>query len=279
MKKILILLFLLVSIPVLCQVVGTPYIVPTSAFQNTITFNYTGAQQFWTVPAGVTKIGVELYGAQGGGTNAGRGGRVTSQLTVTQGSSLIIVIGGQPTNANAVYGGGGVGGSNSATTTRNGFAGGGLSGIYLTSISQVNALAIAGGGGGNSGVNGTLGGVAGAPNGANGAQGNYSGYQEGGRGATQSVGGARGVSIDSASIASAAGTALNGGRAGSVSVSTWSGGGGGGAGYFGGGGGAGGGSSVGAGGGGSSFVSTTLGSTIVYTSGFNTGNGKIIISY
>lgn len=279
MKKNLSLLFLLIGTPVFCQVMGTPYIVPTSAYQNTITFNFTGAQQSWTVPAGITKIGVEIFGAQGGGTNAGKGGKVTAELAVTSGSTLIIVVGGQPTNANAVYGGGGVGGSNGATTTRNGFAGGGLAGIYLTSISQANALAVAGGGGGNSGANTQIGGIAGAPNGTNGGQGNYSGRQEGGRGATQTAGGVAGQGFDSQSISPLAGGNLNGGRGGGVSTSTWSGGGGGGAGYYGGGGGAGGGASVGAGGGGSSFVNSGIGTNIIYTNGFNVGNGKIIISY
>lgn len=279
MKKIIIFLIGLVAYSSKAQVTGTPYVVPVNAFQTVLNFNFTAAQQSWIVPSGVTRISVELLGAQGGGTNAGRGGRVTAQLTVTPGSTLILVVGGQPTNANAVYGGGGVGGSNGATTTRNGFAGGGLAGIYLSSISQANALAIAGGGGGNSGLNSYIGGAAGAPNGSNGAQGNFNGYQEGGRGATQSAGGARGISIDGQTAQSTVGTALNGGSGGSINVSTWGGGGGGGAGYFGGGGGAGGGASQGAGGGGSSFVNTTLGSNIVYTSGFNTGNGRIIISY
>lgn len=279
MYKIVVSFLLFVVTNVFGQVIGTPYIVPIGVFQNTITFNYTGTQQSWVIPADVTRIGIEIVGAQGGGTNAGKGGKVTAELAVTSGATLIIVVGGQPTNANAVYGGGGVGGSNSATTTRNGFAGGGLSGIYLTSISQANALAIAGGGGGNSGLSSQIGGSAGAPNGANGGQGNYGGYQEGGRGATQSAGGARGVSIDPATSNSTAGTALNGGTGGSINSSTWTAGGGGGAGYFGGGGGAGGGSSVGAGGGGSSFVNSAVAFNIVYTSGFNTGNGKIIISY
>lgn len=279
MKKIIIFLIGLVAYSSKAQVTGTPYVVPVNAFQTVLNFNFTAAQQSWIVPSGVTRISVELLGAQGGGTNAGRGGRVTAQLTVTPGSTLILVVGGQPTNANAVYGGGGVGGSNGATTTRNGFAGGGLAGIYLSSISQANALAIAGGGGGNSGLNGQIGGEAGAPNGSNGGQGNFAGRQEGGRGGTQSAGGSIGVGVDPQTVAPLAGTALNGGRGGSVNSSTWTAAGGGGAGYFGGGGGAGGGSSVGAGGGGSSFVNTTLGSNIVYTSGFNTGNGRIIISY
>lgn len=279
MNKLAFILVLFLAIGTKAQFVGTPYIVPINALQTILTFNYTGAQQSWVVPSGVTSVAVELLGAQGGGTNAGKGGKVTALLTVTPGATLILVVGGQPTNANAVYGGGGIGGSNGATTTRNGFAGGGLAGIYSSSISQANVLAVAGGGGGNSGLSSLLGGTAGAPNGTNGAQGNYGGYQEGGRGATQSVGGSRGVSIDPATVLSTNGAALNGGSGGSINSSTWTAGGGGGAGYFGGGGGAGGGSSVGAGGGGSSFVKNTAGTNIVYTSGFNTGHGKITISY
>ena len=38
---------------------------PASA--TTETFNYTGAAQTWTVPAGVTEATFDLYGAQGGG--------------------------------------------------------------------------------------------------------------------------------------------------------------------------------------------------------------------
>lgn len=279
MKISLVLFLSLISLISFGQVPGAPYMVPIESFQNTITFNYTGSQQSWLVPNGITKIRIDLVGAQGGGTNGGRGAKVTAELAVNTGTTLIIVVGGQPNNANAVYGGGGAGGSNAATTTRNGFAGGGLTGIYLSSVSQVNALAIAGGGGGNSGLNGKLGGAAGAPNGSNGGQGNFSGSQEGGRGATQSAGGARGVSVDPATTISTAGTALNGGRGGSINSSSWTAGGGGGGGYFGGGGGAGGGSSVGAGGGGSSFVNSTVASNILYTSGFNTGNGRVIISY
>ena len=38
-----------------------------SAAATTATFNYTGAAQTWTVPAGVTSATFDLYGAQGGG--------------------------------------------------------------------------------------------------------------------------------------------------------------------------------------------------------------------
>ncbi len=268
------------STTVLGQFVGTPYIVPIGpSFQNTIIFSYTGVQQSWTVPTGVTSIAIELVGAQGGGTGSGKGGKVTAQLAVTPGATLQVVVGGQPSSDIAVYGGGAIGGVNTAATSRNGYAGGGLAGVYLTSVSQANVLAIAGGGGGNEGLNTHLGGDAGAPNGTNGGQGNYSSKQEGGRGATQSAGGAAGQGYDPQVIAPLAGTALSGGRGATIGTATWQAGGGGGAGYFGGGGGAGGGGSAGAGGGGASFVSATYGTNIVYTSGFNTGNGKITISY
>lgn len=246
---------------------------------GSISFNYTGTSQSWVVPAGVTSIQVELNGAQGGGNDAGLGGKVVANIPVASGSTLFLVVGGRPIDQNPVYGGGGNGGNNSANSSRNGFAGGGLSGIYLNSISHANALAIAGGGGGNSGAtNMKIGGSAGFPNGNNGGQGNYSGREEGGKGATQNAGGTAGVGFDSQVVNPTNGTALNGGNGGNINVATWDAGGGGGAGYFGGGGGAGGGLSVGAGGGGSSYVINSA-SNVIYTGGVKTGNGSITISY
>src|SRR6476659_5756926 len=44
----------------------------------TLTFNYTGGEQTWIVPAGVTSVTVDVYGAQGGGGfSPGLGGRAT----------------------------------------------------------------------------------------------------------------------------------------------------------------------------------------------------------
>ena len=42
--------------------------------QTTVTFNYTGAAQTWTVPAGVTSITVDAYGAKGRTSGANVGG-------------------------------------------------------------------------------------------------------------------------------------------------------------------------------------------------------------
>jgi hypothetical protein len=263
------------------QVVGTPYM-PLVIPRGSITFNYTGAEQTWTVPSspsGSVVLNIDAYGAQGGGSG-GNGGRVQTTLTLSSGTVLRIVVGGQPNSRNPIYGFAGSGGANFSTSGRDGFAGGGLTGIFNNiSISQANCFMLAAGGGGASGLNLNSGGIAGAPNGSNGNQGNFSGFQEGGRGATQSAAGAAGTSIDAQSSASTSGSAINGGNGGSINTTTWVGGGGGGAGFFGGGGGAGGGSSNGAGGGGSSFVNTSFTTNTTYTAGVRTGNGVLTIVY
>ena len=70
------------------------------AAATTETFNFTGAAQTWTVPAGVTSATFDLYGAQGGGfaipTFApGLGGRATATIAVTPGASIQVNVGGQ----------------------------------------------------------------------------------------------------------------------------------------------------------------------------------------
>jgi hypothetical protein len=44
----------------------------TTGTQVTCTFTYTGASEPWTVPAGVTEVTFEVYGAQGGAEGGGR---------------------------------------------------------------------------------------------------------------------------------------------------------------------------------------------------------------
>ena len=60
------------------------------------TFRYTGAQQKFTVPTGVTRITVEALGANGGpsGGPGGLGGSVTATIPVTPGESLDVFVGG-----------------------------------------------------------------------------------------------------------------------------------------------------------------------------------------
>ena len=73
---------------------------PASA--TTETFNYTGAAQTWTVPAGVTEATFDLYGAQGHGGCCpfsafprGLGGRATATIPVTAGTSIQVNVGGR----------------------------------------------------------------------------------------------------------------------------------------------------------------------------------------
>jgi uncharacterized repeat protein (TIGR01451 family) len=65
---------------------------------TTVTFAYTGAAQTWTVPARVTSVTFDVYGAQGGDvvnyTAGGRGGRAMATLPVTPGSVVTIMVGG-----------------------------------------------------------------------------------------------------------------------------------------------------------------------------------------
>ena len=65
------------------------------------TFSYTGSQQTFTVPSGVTTITIKMWGAQGGsggywsnsnycGTG-GKGGYSTGNLSVTAGSTVYVL--------------------------------------------------------------------------------------------------------------------------------------------------------------------------------------------
>lgn len=280
-NKITVIAFLLFNLSVFAQLTDD-FLTLSPSLPNKIEFSYTGANQSWTVPANVTTIFVEVYGAQGGdhpeGFIGGKGGLVKGYMVVTPGSTLFLTVGGKSTTRIAVYGFGGNGGSCTSNSSKISNAGGGLSSISTAfPISLSNVIVVAGGGGSSaSGYSGN-GGNAGGSSGSDGI-GNYAGTPTRGRGGSQTAGGAGGSQFDPNSTAPTAGSALKGGNGGIVSPNTWSGGGGGGAGYYGGGGGAGGGNAVGSGGGGSSYASPTMvGASI--TAGFNTGHGKIIISY
>src|SRR5262249_33097556 len=80
---------------------------------TTVTFDFTGANQSFVVPAGVTSISVEGFGAQGGnggtcfglalvttqecgdGGTGGMGAHVTSTIAVTPGETLTVIVGGK----------------------------------------------------------------------------------------------------------------------------------------------------------------------------------------
>ena len=136
-------LFLIVASPALAQ--------------TTVTFNYTGAQQTWVVPAGVTSVNVVAEGAQGfdaSGALGGRGGRATGTLAVTPGQTLYIYVGGRGTfasGANVIMGGGFNGGGNGmhngpGTTEVGG--GGGASDVRQGGFALTDRKIVGAGGGG-----------------------------------------------------------------------------------------------------------------------------------
>ena len=280
MKKIIVLFLM----PLFAFAQVTPeFLQLKPVYTKFVRFDYTGAIQTWTVPAGVTKIFVDVAGAQGGSASpylGGKGGKVSGLLTVAAGDVLQITVGGQSTTNIAVYGFGGNGGRSTSygTIAR---AGGGLSAISTAApVTQANALVIAAGGGGT--ATNSYAGNGGAGGGLNGisANSNYGGTPTRGGGASQTTGGVAGSIYDGNSTAPTAGSAINGGAGGIVSgySAGWNGGGGGGAGYFGGGGAAGGGNAQGSGGGGSSWTISSM-QQVSNIPNFNTGHGRVIIYY
>ncbi|WP_379966252.1 Ig-like domain-containing protein [Epilithonimonas sp. UC225_85] len=218
-------------------------------------YSYTGGDQTFTVPAGITSITIKAWGAGGGGANSvyysfvgggAGGGYSTGTLAVTPGDVLTIRVGkgGVTSSTVATFGGGGAGG----TAGQNGGSGGGLAGVFLGSGTTTPILIAGGGGGGSPGAD-TLNPVAGGGGGTTGGQ---SGAYPAGKGGTQSAGGAASTSAGNNGTA---GSSLTGGKGGNANTSSNEGGGGGGGGYFGGGGGAGQGVDYnGPGGGGSSYI-------------------------
>ena len=271
------------------------------------TFNYTGAMQTWTVPAGVTSITIDAYGASGGtgasgtgtGGAGGMGSRASGTLAVTPGQVLNIFVGGAGGVSTGGYNGGGTGGNTSSG------GGGGASDIRYPGTTSGNRLIVASGGGGGgrggcestSTINGGAGGN-GDMNGGNGTDAPTSGGNAGAGagGISTGAGGAAGVGCGGflgqpGQAGTAAGVGGNGGDGQACccfSFNSIPAGGGGGGGYFGGGGGGGGsagtagcsGNDKGAGGGGAGGTSYTGGVTAgSTTSGVQTGNGLVVINY
>ncbi len=240
-----------------------------AAASATTTFNYTGAMQTFTVPAGITQMTVDAKGAQGGGTYGGNGGRTQAVITVTPGEVLNLFVGSKPT---IQLGPGGYNGGGAVTALpcgggSDGFPGGGASDIRRAGTAFSNRIIVAGGGGGQGYSNGA-GGLGGGLIGGDGFTSWIAGTN--GKGGTQSAGGAGGI-YSSGPASAPSGSLGVGGN--SAPTSTYCTGGGGGGGYYGGGGGF-----VSAPGGGSNYVLAGATST-VFTQGTQTGNGQIIITY
>ncbi|GHF39405.1 hypothetical protein GCM10018790_16520 [Kitasatospora xanthocidica] len=216
---------------------------PSSGFTNCARFTYSGGDQTFTVPAGVSSVYARLWGAGGGGSpssyytgqyGGAGGGYTTGTIAVTAGQKLTVTSGqgGVMNSTTTAYGGGGAGGRGGAGGGQaTGATGGGMSAVWNGNYGTT-ALLIAGGGGGSS-----PGADAGTP--AAGGGGGTNGGQDSrpassGRGGTQTAGGAAATQTSCGSAT--AGSRFTGGS-GAPNAGN-EGGGGGGGGYYGGGGGA-----------------------------------------
>ena len=112
---------------------STAFLMSSAVSMAQTTFNYTGAVQTYTVPAGVFSVNISAAGAQGGGEGAGGGlgAIMTADFAVTPGEVLTIVVGQQGQLQ--------IGGN-----FQNSSGGGGGSFVYNAS----NTLFVAAGGGG-----------------------------------------------------------------------------------------------------------------------------------
>lgn len=116
------------------------------------TFAYTGAEQTFTVPGGISELHVSLIGGEGNGGRPGVPAAVSGELSVTGGERLFVEVGGN--GADGGWNGGGAGGcipflGNCSED------GGGASDIRTAGSSEPGSLStrlvVAGGGGGGGG--------------------------------------------------------------------------------------------------------------------------------
>ena len=235
----------------------------------TLQYNYTGATQQWTVPAGVTSVNFEIAGARGQSSNeagydggypsaGGKGGSVSGDLQVTPGDTLYINIGGT-----SGWNGGGNGGAFESYPSifNAGGKGGGGSDIRIGSNEIEQRVVVGGGGGGGlttywcctTPTRTISGGAGGYPSGSNAPY--ISEWYASSAGGTQTSGCAKFQGCN-----------------GPYSRNVWGGGGGGG--YYGGRA-----LSGSSGGGGSSYYDPGLTTSVSYENGANNGDGYLILVY
>jgi len=286
-----------------CAMPSNPDVAPASVRQQTshgeVKLEYTGSEQSFKVPSGVTQITVDASGAAGGSGNGishrlvGRGalgGRVRATIAATPKEDLAILVGGSG-REHGGYNGGGEGAGKGYGD------GGGASDVRMGGDTLRDRIIVAGGGGGgggegdncgsNSCSNGYPGGNGGGGGGRAGAGGGNSFGGSGGGGGNQYEGGDGGDnSYSHYDCDGAQGTLGNGGS--TSDGSCGSPGGGGGGGYYGGGGGAagsyvyersGGGFTPGGGGGGGSAFVLKSATHVSMRSAAEHGDGAIVITW
>ncbi|MBS1647021.1 MAG: SprB repeat-containing protein, partial [Bacteroidetes bacterium] len=230
--------------------------------QTTQSFNYTGANQSFTIPSGVCSVTVQAWGGGGGGGgtdtqagNAGGGGAYASSvIAVTPGQVLTIVVGG-----------GGAGGYGCLGSAPGGGGGFGLgTGGAGGNAGPSGCSGAGGGGGGGTGIlNGASPMIVAAGGGGGGGGGNFS------KAGTGGGGGVAGNSNNAATAGSLSGGSGNNGGVGTCIANDGGGGGGGGGGLAGGGGGS---SLTSDDGGAGGAGGTSLGTTIANGAGQTSGN-------
>ncbi|MFD7989975.1 Ig-like domain-containing protein, partial [Kitasatospora indigofera] len=270
----------------------------------------TAGPHTFTVPAGVTAVSVDLFGAEGGsaagfvapnppnmGAPGGLGGETRATLAVGAGQRLQITVGAAGSSGSSRHGEfarpGGTGhGAGGGGAHGGGGSGGGGSDVRAGDFGPGDRVLVAGGGGG-AGNGGPLlrggngggpvaepGGQGGGPEGSGvaGGGGTQSAYGLGSPNSALGGPGVAGGDIDpNTGLANpgSGGPGGNGGRGGN-------GGGGGGGGWFGGAGGSGGGNPgnlYGAGGGGGSSFAAPAATGVALLPGVNHGDGKAVVSF
>src|SRR5258708_173420 len=147
-----------------------------SSIAQTTTFTTPGGPFTYTVPSGVTAVGIDMAGAQGGtsqSSQGGKGGRVQTTLAVSAGQVLNVYVWGVGTNFQycIMRAGGTNGGGNGYGY---GGGGGGGSDIRVAGTALTNRVLVSGGGGGGGYDCGTTNGENGGDGGgATGADGHY----------------------------------------------------------------------------------------------------------
>ena len=124
-----------------CVVTLTDDLTITATTCNTTPHTSTmmGTIEMYVVPSGCSSVVVDAFGAQGGGTNGGKGAEITGTVTVADGETLDVLVGGA--------------GSGTNTSPNYGYSGGGGSFVARAD----NTPLVAAGGGGGQGLNADMG--------------------------------------------------------------------------------------------------------------------------
>lgn len=251
---------------------------------NSITFEYTGVVQSFTVPDDVTEIYIDALGAggaQGGAATAGLGGLVRGVMAVVGGTEYDVYVGGSPVTISAA------GWPNGGRANDNGGGGGGSTHLVPKGQALTEAVIVAPGGGGGAHNGGTVptgtqskGGDGGFYLGATGGDGGSpligAEPRVGGTGASQTAGGVAGAGGNGSGMGQN-GSFMQGGASDNGLVGVSSAGGGGGGGWYGGAGGQNGSPGAGAGGG-SGWINSEI-YDLEYVDADNNSDGTMTISW